>query len=53
LALAGFAARLDKPRNIWIMVPAAAADRKAGDHITVGPRSVIVLENPRSGVTRS
>ena len=23
-----------------------AADRKAGDHITVGPRSVVVLKNP-------
>jgi len=27
----------------------AAADRKAGDHITVGPRSVAVLKNPYSG----
>jgi glycogen operon protein len=25
----------------------AAAERKAGDHITVGPRSVVVLKNPR------
>jgi pullulanase/glycogen debranching enzyme len=25
----------------------AAADRKAGDHVTVGPRSVAVLKNPR------
>jgi hypothetical protein len=49
LALAGFAARLDKPRNIWIMVPAAAADRKAGDHITVGPPSAVVLKDPYSG----
>jgi isoamylase len=24
----------------------AAADRKAGDHITVGPRSVVVLRSP-------
>jgi isoamylase len=27
----------------------AAAERKAGDHITVGPRSVVVLKNPYSG----
>jgi glycogen operon protein len=27
----------------------ATAERKAGDHITVGPRSVVVLKNPYSG----
>ena len=27
----------------------AAAERKAGDHIRVGPRSVVVLKNPYSG----
>jgi glycogen operon protein len=27
----------------------AAEERKAGDHITVGPRSVVVLKNPYSG----
>jgi glycogen operon protein len=27
----------------------AAADRKAGDDVTVGPRSVVVLKNPYSG----
>jgi len=27
----------------------ATAERKAGDHMTVGPRSVVVLKNPYSG----
>ena len=36
--------------NTYDLVPRtepAAAERKPGDDVTVGPRSVVVLKNPR------